>query len=57
VELKARFDEENNMSGQGARAGGVHVVYASSGLKTHAKIALSSAGRRTRSGATSTSGG
>ncbi|MDR2855151.1 MAG: polyphosphate kinase 1 [Methanomicrobiales archaeon] len=41
VELKARFDEKNNLEwAKALEQAGVHVVYGISGLKVHAKICL-----------------
>ena len=41
VELKARFDEENNMStAEEMRQAGIKIIYSIPGLKVHAKVAV-----------------
>ncbi len=41
VELKARFDEENNLAtAEMMEAAGIHIIYSIPGLKVHAKVAL-----------------
>ncbi len=49
VELKARFDEENNLAtAEMMKGAGVHIIFSIPGLKVHAKVALVL--RRDRSG-------
>lgn len=41
VELKARFDEENNLeTAEQMRKAGIHILFSIPGLKVHAKVAL-----------------
>lgn len=41
VELKARFDEENNLAtAEMMERAGIHIIYSIPGLKVHAKVAL-----------------
>ncbi len=41
VELKARFDEENNMStAERMKQAGIQIIYSIPGLKVHAKVAI-----------------
>jgi len=41
VELKARFDEENNLeTAEQMQKAGIHIIYSIKGLKVHAKVAL-----------------
>ncbi len=41
IELKARFDEENNLNwAKALEEAGAHVIYGITGLKVHAKVAL-----------------
>ena len=41
VELKARFDEENNLAtAEMMKHAGINIIYSIPGLKVHAKVAL-----------------
>lgn len=54
VELKARFDEENNLAtAEMMKSAGIHIIFSMPGLKVHAKVALvlryNNAGKQIRS--------
>ena len=54
VELKARFDEENNLAtAEMMKRAGIHIIFSIPGLKVHAKVALvlryNKEGKQTRS--------
>jgi len=49
VELKARFDEENNLyTSEMMKNAGINIIYSIPGLKVHAKVALVAGHSRTR---------
>ena len=56
VELKARFDEENNLAtAEMMKKAGIHIIYSIPGLKVHAKVVLVL--RRNKNGLITTSYG